>query len=210
MQKLRPPTLYLNHFVNTMTSIKPFKMQDLFELNSVNLDPFTENFNLSFYLQYICEWPTLFFKSVEDTGAEKPEISGYMMGKTEGQLSKKEWHTHITAVTIGRNYRRLKLASDLCTHLENVTAIAPHEVLFVDLFVKVTNTMARQLYEKLGYSIYRRVIGYYGATYPTDRNHVDDDLDAFDMRKALPRDINRETVRENGDKCYVLPEEVVF
>ncbi|KAM9897994.1 hypothetical protein OXX80_010317 [Metschnikowia pulcherrima] len=193
-----------------MTSIKPFKMEDLYELNSVNLDPFTENFNLSFYLQYICDWPTLFFKSVETTGTGNPEISGYMMGKTEGQLSRKEWHTHITAVTIGRNYRRIKLASDLCTHLEQITAIAPHETLFVDLFVKVTNTVARQLYEKLGYSVYRRVIGYYGGTYPTDRNHVDDEIDAFDMRKALPRDANRETVRENGDKCYVLPQEIAF
>ncbi|OBA24495.1 acyl-CoA N-acyltransferase [Metschnikowia bicuspidata var. bicuspidata NRRL YB-4993] len=193
-----------------MTSIKPFKMEDLYELNSVNLDPFTENFNLLFYLQYLCDWPTLFFKSVEDTGNAKREISGYMMGKTEGQLVMKEWHTHITAVTIGRNFRRIKLASDLCTHLEQITAIAPHEALFVDLFVKVTNTVARQLYEKLGYLVYRRVIGYYGDKYPTDRDHVNDDVDAFDMRKALPRDVKRETVRENGEKFNVFPHEVTF
>lgn len=192
-----------------MTSINPFKMNDLFELSAVNLDPFTENFNPLFYLQYLCQWPQLFFKSVEPS-INGPEISGYMMGKTEGQLLKKEWHTHITAVTIDRDYRRIGLASDLCRHLEQVTAVKPHETLFVDLFVKVTNSTARQLYEKLGYSVYRRVIGYYGAKYPEDRNVVNDDIDAFDMRKALPRDVKRETVRENGEKVYVLPNEVAF
>lgn len=194
-----------------MTSIKPFRMNDLFELNLVNLDPFTENFNLLFYLQYLCEWPTLFFKSVEPASPlYEPEISGYMMGKTEGKLSKKEWHTHITAVTISRDYRRIGLASDLCLHLERITAVPPHETLFVDLFVKVTNTVARQLYEKLGYSVFRRVIGYYGLEPPTDRIKLDDAIDAFDMRKALPRDEKRETVRENGDKVYALPMEIVF
>lgn len=193
-----------------MTSIKPFQMNDLFRLNPVNLDPFTENFNLLFYFQYVTEWPDLFFKSVAPVPEWAPEISGYMMGKTEGKMSKMEWHTHITAVTISRDYRRLGLASDLCRHLEKITSQEPYLTLFVDLFVRVTNSVARQLYEKLGYSVYRRVIGYYGLTYPTDRNHVDDLIDGFDMRKALPRDVNKETVRENGDKVYVLPREVAF
>lgn len=192
-----------------MTSLRPFQMEDLFQANPVNLDTFTENFDLLFYLQYICNWPTLFFKSVE-LSAFGEELSGYMMGKTEGKLSKKEWHTHITAVTINRNYRRIKLASNLCLHLENITAIAPHEVLFVDLFVKVTNNVARQLYENLGYSVFRRVIGYYGSTYPTDVNKANDTIDAFDMRKALPRDVKKETIREHGEKFYVLPEQVIF
>lgn len=192
-----------------MTSIKPFKMEDLFEINPVNLDPFTENFNLLFYFQYLCDHPQLFFKSVEPVAPDFPEISGYMMGKTEGQLSKKEWHTHITAVTINSDYRRIGLASDLCLHLERITAVKPYETLFIDLFMKVTNNVARQLYEKLGYSIYRRVVGYYGSVYPTDRNAISDD-DAFDMRKALPCDTKKETVRENGQDHYVLPQEVVF
>lgn len=195
-----------------MTSIKPFQIEDLFDINPVNLDPLTENYNLLFYLQYLVDWPSLFFKSTEiylDFN-QKSEISGYMMGKTEGKLSKKEWHTHITAVTVQDQYRRLGLASDLCLHLENLTSDPPYETLFVDLFVKVTNTLARQLYEKLGYSIFRRVVGYYGREMPHDRNKIDDEIDAFDMRKALPADKKRETVRENGGKVYVLPNEIVF
>lgn len=187
-------------------------MQDLFELNTVNLDPYTENFNPLFYLSYLCEWPDLFFKSVEEDVNSQlgHQISGYMMGKTEGSLLKKEWHTHITAVTINPRYRRIHLASDLCRRLENITAVVPHETLFVDLFVKVTNHTARSLYEKLGYSVYRRVVGYYGSVYPTDRKKLNDEEDAFDMRKSLPRDVNNETVRENGELVYVFPEEVRF
>ncbi|CAH2353469.1 N-terminal acetyltransferase B complex catalytic subunit Nat3p [[Candida] railenensis] len=195
-----------------MTSIKPFQMTDLFETNSVNLDTLTENFNGSFYSQYLTQWPSLFFKSVEINSdfQHSGEISGYMMGKTEGKLDKKEWHTHITAVTVNPQYRRLGLASYLCKHLEYSTSGDPYNTLFVDLFVKVNNVLARQLYEKLGYGVYRRVIGYYGKVMPTDRNKIDNDIDAFDMRKRLPRDVKGETVRENGDKVYVLPYEVVF
>ncbi|KAK6462082.1 N-terminal acetyltransferase [Scheffersomyces coipomensis] len=198
-----------------MTSIKPFQIEDLFEFNAVNLDPLTENFNVSFYLQYLIDWPSLFFKSTEiyhdnQFFHQQNEISGYMMGKTEGKLTKKEWHTHITAVTVQDQYRRIGLASYLCLQLEQLTSIEPYNTLFVDLFVKVTNSLARQLYEKLGYSVYRRVVGYYGREMPQDRNKIDDEIDAFDMRKSLPRDINNETVRENGDKVYVLPMEVVF
>lgn len=188
-----------------MTSIKPFQMEDLFELNPVNLDPLTENFNVSFYSQYLIEWPQLFYKSVETPNGQ---ASGYMMAKTEGQLSKKEWHTHITAVTVLDQYRRIGLASKLYLELENLTQVK--DTLFIDLFVKVTNILGRILYEKLGYSVFRRVVGYYGREIQKDRNKIDDSVDAFDMRKLLPRDVNNETVRENGEKVYVLPNEIVF
>ncbi|KAI5960202.1 naa20 [Candida pseudojiufengensis] len=191
-----------------MTSIKPFQLEDLFNINQVNLDPLTENFNISFYSQYLNTWPNLFYKSTESTNNEEEVISGYMMAKTEGSLSKNELHTHITAVTINQNYRRINLASKLCLQLEKISEV--QQTLFIDLFVKVTNELGRKLYEKLGYSIYRRVIGYYGKTMPDDRNKLDNDIDAFDMRKSLQLDKNKSTIRENGDKVYVLPTEIFF
>ncbi|ODQ79952.1 hypothetical protein BABINDRAFT_161614 [Babjeviella inositovora NRRL Y-12698] len=194
-----------------MTSIKPFQATDIFELNPINLDPLTENFQPAFYLQYLTEWPSLFFKSTEITApaaAPTDVCSGYMMGKTEG--SGINWHTHITAVTVNSHYRRLGLASYLCLYLQESTSVEPHNAYFVDLFVRVTNKLAINLYEKLGYSIYRRVVGYYGSSYPSDRNKLDDASDGFDMRLSLPRDVKKETVRENGHKVYVLPDEVKF
>lgn len=200
-----------------MTSIKPFQIEDLLDVNPVNLDPLTESYNVQFYLEYLLRWPTLVFKSTEISefsdapdGSAKSEISGYMMGKTEGLLDRKEWHTHITAVSVNSYYRRLGLASHLCSELERLTSGPPFDTLFVDLFVRVTNTLAQQLYEKLGYSVFRRVVGYYGRTLPEDRDALDDSIDAFDMRKLLPRDARGETVRTDGRSHYVLPTEIVF
>lgn len=69
----------------------------------------------------------------------------------------------------------------------------------MDLFVRVSNEVAVEMYKQLGYSVYRRVIGYYS-----------DDEDAFgtisilyviffdlyslDMRKALPRDTEKKSI----------------
>lgn len=202
-EKYHPTTL-----PSTMTSIKPFQLEDLFTINPVNLDPLTENFNISFYSQYLISWPNLFYKSVEHPANV---TSGYMMAKTEGQLSKMEYHTHITAVTVHDQYRRISLASKLCLQLEKISEV--QLTLFIDLFVKVTNLLGKMLYEKLGYSVYRRVVGYYSGgsgEIPHDRNAINDDIDAFDMRKSLPLDKNNQTVRVLGEKVYVLPNEVVF
>jgi N-terminal acetyltransferase B complex catalytic subunit len=188
-----------------MTSLRPFQATDLFELNAVNLDPLTENFNIAFYLDYLTTWPSLFFKS-----QESDIISGYMMGKTEG--NKDLWHTHITAVTVDAHYRRLGLASYLCDNLEYITDSPPHETNFIDLFVKVTNSLAIRMYEKLGYSVYRRVVGYYSGAddlLPLDTKRINDEKDAYDMRKSMARDQGRST-RRDGREHRCLPEDVRF
>ena len=53
-------------------------------------------------------------------------------------------------------------------------------VIFVDLFVRKSNALAIDMYTKMGYSVYRRVIGYYSG-----------EEDAFDMRKPLSRDVEK-------------------
>ena len=65
------------------------------------------------------------------------------------------------------------------------------------MFVRAENVGAQELYKKMGYSVYRRVVNYYN-----------DDSDAFDMRKALSRDKEKGTVRENGENVRVDPNEV--
>ncbi|CCD22615.1 peptide alpha-N-acetyltransferase complex B subunit NAT3 NDAI_0A04590 [Naumovozyma dairenensis CBS 421] len=195
-----------------MTTLQPFEATDLFKLNNVNLDTLTENFPLEFYFEYLILWPELFFKSVETTltGVSHDDISGYMMGKTEGKAN--EWHTHITAVTVAPEFRRISLASKLCNTLDAMTDSPPHEVNFIDLFVKCNNVLAINLYEKLGYSVYRRVVGYYNTPedgYPETLKKIDDDKDAYDMRKSMGRDKGK-SVRDDGrnHKCY--PHDVRF
>ena len=56
---------------------------------------------------------------------------------------------------------------------------------FVDLFVRVSNTIAISFYKKLGYTVYRTVLQYYSG---------DIDEDAYDMRKALTMDVDKKSV----------------
>jgi N-terminal acetyltransferase B complex catalytic subunit len=55
------------------------------------------------------------------------------------------------------------------------------------------------------YSVYRRVVNYYSDD-PSGLSGKGED--AFDMRKPLSRDKNREHVRENGENFLVNPEDV--
>jgi N-terminal acetyltransferase B complex catalytic subunit len=55
----------------------------------------------------------------------------------------------------------------------------------VDLFVRASNALARAMYEKFGYTTYRRVLHYYSEG-PAE--------DALDMRKALSRDRDKRSV----------------
>ncbi|KAL7469125.1 hypothetical protein ACHAXS_009375 [Conticribra weissflogii] len=161
-----------------MTSTRPFEMNDLFKFNNVNLDVLTETYNMPFYLQCMSRWPELF------TVAEAPDksIMGYMLGKSEG--TDELWHGHVSAVTVAPMYRRLGLAKELMADLET-TSSSVYNAYFVDLFVRASNSLAISMYEKFGYIKYRRVLGYYTG---------DDPEDAFDMRKALPRDVTKKSV----------------
>jgi len=62
---------------------------------------------------------------------------------------------------------------------------------FVDLFVRVSNAVAIGMYKKFGYSVYRQVIGYYNG-----------EEDAYDMRKAMPRDVEKKSVVPMTRKIY--------
>lgn len=179
-----------------MSSLRPFTALDLFRFNATNLDPLTENYDITFYLNYLARWPT-YFCAVENAGGR---IMGYsippfsscfsrrlsflsslfvaffrlpmqwltfffpppttVMGKAEGQYT--NWHGHVTAVTVAPSYRRLGLAKMMMDELERVTDKV-YRGYFVDLFVRVSNEIAIGMYEKLGYSVYRRVMEYYSG-----------------------------------------------
>jgi N-terminal acetyltransferase B complex catalytic subunit len=75
----------------------------------------------------------------------------------------------------------------------------------MDLFVRKSNGRAIGFYEKNGYSVFRVVKDYYGdnVSDPTAAGE-----DAYDMRKSLKRDVDREHVREDGKNFEVDPEDV--
>ncbi|KAK9812391.1 hypothetical protein WJX73_007027 [Symbiochloris irregularis] len=91
-----------------MTSIREFTCDDLFSFNSVNLDYFTETYNLSFYLSYLAKWPEYCLV------AEGPDgrCLGYIIGKAEGQGE--DWHGHVTAVTVAPESRWATQCTEEC------------------------------------------------------------------------------------------------
>ncbi|KAI7825499.1 hypothetical protein BX661DRAFT_184691 [Kickxella alabastrina] len=130
-----------------MSTIRRFRAMDMFNFGSVNLDRYTETYDLSFYLSYLSSWPDLF---------------------------------NIAC-------RRLGLGRGLMQVLEDASEKI-HNCYFVDLFVRPSNKVAIAMYEGMGYIVYREVIDYYmtDGIMPTES--------AFDMRKALARDVHKKSV----------------
>ncbi|KAH8914128.1 acyl-CoA N-acyltransferase [Atractiella rhizophila] len=179
-----------------MSLLRPFVATDLFKFNNVNLDSWTETFSTFYYMNYLCSWPDLFSVQESPDGT----LMGYVMGKTEGVQT--DWHAHVSAITVAPSYRRLGLASKMMGLLERVGN--NQQAWFVDLFVRPSNETAVDMYESIGYSVYRKVRGYYGG------GVKEGEEDAYDMRKALLKDVHRISVRENGRSYSVDPNEIYW
>ncbi|XP_003738514.1 N-alpha-acetyltransferase 20 [Galendromus occidentalis] len=160
-----------------MCTIRPFTCADLLSYNNVNLDVLTETYGVSFYLTYLAKWPE-YSQLLESVNGD---IMGYIMGKAEG--FSRNWHGHVTALSVAPEYRRLGVANRLMENLENISE--EKGCYFVDLFVRLSNSIAIDMYERLGYTVYRRVLDYYS------RLNSNLDEDAYDMRKALSRDVDK-------------------
>eukprot|EP01129_Flabellula_baltica_P005112 TRINITY_DN1824_c0_g1_i1.p1 TRINITY_DN1824_c0_g1~~TRINITY_DN1824_c0_g1_i1.p1 ORF type:complete len:190 (+),score=42.22 TRINITY_DN1824_c0_g1_i1:1-570(+) len=175
-----------------MTSLKVFTADDLFHFNSANLDPLTETYNIGFYLEYMSEWPDYNFVVESAHG----DSMGYILGKAEGVGA--DWHGHVTAVTVAPEFRRIGLAQKLMRTLEDVTDQI-YKALFVDLYVRASNDVAKKMYYQLGYTIYRTVIDYYGG-----------EEDAYDMRKCMSLDPDEksliaEKTEITGEELHRMP-----
>eukprot|EP01053_Blabericola_migrator_P010101 Blabericola_migrator_1__10100@NODE_560_length_7594_cov_42_214694_g420_i0_p8_GENE_NODE_560_length_7594_cov_42_214694_g420_i0NODE_560_length_7594_cov_42_214694_g420_i0_p8_ORF_typecomplete_len148_score27_09Acetyltransf_1/PF00583_25/1_8e16Acetyltransf_10/PF13673_7/6e13Acetyltransf_4/PF13420_7/4_1e12Acetyltransf_7/PF13508_7/4e11Acetyltransf_9/PF13527_7/2_1e07FR47/PF08445_10/2_8e07GNAT_acetyltran/PF12746_7/2_2e06Acetyltransf_3/PF13302_7/4_2e05Acetyltransf_18/PF18014_1/0_0036Gly_acyl_tr_C/PF08444_10/0_ len=133
--------------------IRPLTCADLFALNRVNLDKFTENFSFHYYTHYIATWPDLCLAAEAHDGS----IVGYLFAKVEGEGQ--DWHGHVTAISIAQEYRRKGVADELLSHLES--AAKKYKCCFVDLFVRVENEAAISLYKKRGYIIHQKLTKYY-------------------------------------------------
>ena len=160
-----------------MATIRQMDMFDLLKYNNVNLDLLTETFHTSFYGKYLNQYGEYCVTS-EDTVSN---IQGYLIGKVEGFKGDnvgKDWHAHVSAVTVSPHWRRQGLARALMQYLHDVS-IKRHEAYFVDLFVRPSNKIAVGFYKGLGYDIYRSVAGYYSGPGGED---------AYDMRMSLPMD----------------------
>lgn len=169
-----------------MGSVRGFELWDLFKFGSVNLDALTETFDIRFYGGYIARWPELTVTAETAMGA----VMGYFLGKVEGSRGdeiRKDWHGHVTAVTVAPQYRKLGLARSLMDLCERVSDRLG--CFFVDLFVRPSNDVAVGMYKKRDYIVYREVASYYSKSGPGTSEE-----DAYDMRKALSSDPDKSTL----------------
>ncbi|KAI0243600.1 N-alpha-acetyltransferase 20 [Massospora cicadina] len=137
---------------------------------------------------YMAQWPDLFYVAESPSG----NLMGYMMGKAEGKGT--NWHGHVTAITVAPQYRRLGLANLLMAELESMSDKV-YRGYFVDLFVRASNAVAIKMYQRMGYSTYRQVLGYYASGTPQSE-------DALDMRKPLSRDVDKLSAIPLGRPVY--------
>lgn len=72
-------------------------------------------------------------------------------------------------------------------YLEDVTT-QRHNGYFVDLFVRKSNDVAIGMYRHMGYEVYQVV----------DRYYSEPEEDSYDMRKSMPRDVEKVTMQPTG------------
>ena len=86
------------------------------------------------------------------------------MGKIEGKKGDskaKNWHGHVSAVTVAPEARRQGIAKFLMFYLEDLTDKV--QGYYVDLFVRPSNKIAISMYKSLGYDIFRTIAHYYSG-----------------------------------------------
>jgi N-terminal acetyltransferase B complex catalytic subunit len=163
-------------------------LDDLRNFNNVNLDYWTEMYTTSFYTTYLIKDPDLCVVAESSSGA----IAGYLLAKVEGTGI--DWHSHISAISVSPEFRKLGVGRLLLDYFEKVSEEV-HHCYFADLYVRVSNTVAIEMYKRRGYEIYRVVSGYYSG-----------EENAFDMRKPLRRDLEKKSLVGSGK--VVNPEDL--
>ena len=168
--------------------IRPMVLGDLQRFNNINLDYWTEMYTTSFYTTYLIRDPDLCIVAESSSGA----LAGYLLAKVEGSGS--EWHSHISALSVSPEFRRLGVGRILLDHFERVSEEV-HFCWFADLYVRVSNDVAIDMYKRRGYEVYRTVRGYYSG-----------EENAYDMRMPLKRDTTRKSMLGSGKE--VDPEDL--
>ncbi|KAI9637399.1 uncharacterized protein MKK02DRAFT_24102 [Dioszegia hungarica] len=195
-----------------MTTLRPFSPADTLCFNGVNSDFWTATYHNGYYSMYAATWPS-FCVTAENTSGQ---ITAYMLGKDEPPPPDPNHHGHLTALSISPGCRGVGLARVFMNILEALSgsrtapaksATVPNrdavDAWFVDLFVRCNNERAVEMYERMGYSVFRRVVDYY-----TGMGESRDEKDGFDMRKSMPRDTAKRYVRPNGRDLLVEPDQV--
>jgi ribosomal-protein-alanine N-acetyltransferase len=143
----------------TKFSLRPFNTKDLESVIEINRRCLPENYASFFFMDTFQNCPSAF--RVAQVGTQ---IVGYIMCRIEHGFSdirrlKFVRKGHIISVAVMPEYRRAGIASELVKQaLEALQEMKADECY---LEVRATNETAIKLYEKLAFSLARRVSHYY-------------------------------------------------
>ncbi|OVA12585.1 GNAT domain [Macleaya cordata] len=133
-----------------MTTLRRFCCNDLLRITTFHIDHLGETNSLSFFISYLAAWTNSFHVAV----APCNRIMGYILGKVEGQEIHK--HCEIASVAVAGEYGKLALVKKLVDRLEEVTDKID-KAFYMDVMVRPSNTVAKEMYRRLGYVFLNRL-----------------------------------------------------
>lgn len=174
-----------------MTAVREMHADDLFKFNVLVFDPFTEVYNLNFFMRHLAQWPEMALAAT----APDDKLVGFIFGKClKGPKPSDLLHGHVCALTISQEYRRLSIASLLMNCFAVMQDL--HKAWFVDLYLRCSNKAAFKLYSALGYKLHRELLQYYPG---------DPEENAYHMRKPLSHDKLRICMAPPNNRAIRLP-----
>ena len=140
-------------------SIREFKMDDLEKVIWINRTCLPENYPSFFFVEHYRNYPKSFLVAEKDG-----DIVGYIMCRVEYGWSffrrKVVKKGHIISIAVILDARRIGIGTALMTNAMNAMK-SHYNVKEYYLEVRVTNTPAIRLYEKLGFKVVKALKNYY-------------------------------------------------
>ncbi|KAK1927194.1 putative N-acetyltransferase 5 [Papiliotrema laurentii] len=170
-----------------MSITRPFEATDVLKFNQVNADPWTATYGNGYYASYLAQWPEWCVTTTGAFGTEIQSymIAKHEPAppnpQHHGHLTALSISPPVRGLGLARFYMDMlerlsgpagQVACDHDHNEEGGDHGGPHphshshaqaggdcvDAWFVDLFVRCNNGRAVDMYEKLGYSVYRRVV----------------------------------------------------
>ncbi len=140
--------------------IEKVRYEELGIVKSINESILPENYPMYFYESLFRDYGDAFY--VAKVGEE---IVGYIMCRVEKEFKldiplRIRRVGHIVSIAVKPNYRRMGIGTALMNSaMKSLRDV--YNVEYVYLEVRVSNIPAIKFYEKLGFKITKRVVGYY-------------------------------------------------
>ena len=132
--------------------IRPLTDKHLDEVLRLNVRCFRngENYTKHTFNYLLGESRNLSYRIVTSTG----EMVGFVF-----VLVNEDGSAHLTTIGVAPEHRRRQLANRLLAHVEE--SLRRRSILTVVLEVRISNTVAQDLYRNLGYTVVQRLTKYY-------------------------------------------------